>query len=434
MGLIELTERQAIMTDVDFKMMPVNEGRSRVWHARRQNVRDVAVARDLRLTVHVNMQALEAEWRLLEASSATSLHQSFDWCAAWAATHTNQLLLVRGSIGRKTVFILPLELVRGRFFRTARFIGSPHSNINTGLFAAEFDPLTREQLARTLIADLATKLSRVADIVTLEKMPFEWRGAGHPLASLPAVRNQNSSFQLPLLLNFEATLAQLNAKRRRKKFRVSEKRLEALGGYEHIVATTPDERQRTLNRFFEQKAARFKALGLPDVFQDCETRAFFHTLAAIGPIGDRQPLELHAIRLRGNQQGRIIAIAGLSRKGDHVICQFGSIDEDIAADASPGELLFYLMIRKCNAEGVSLFDFGIGDQAYKRSWCTVETPQQDIVLPLTIRGRLGASAHRIAVRLKAGIKKNKQAYAFVQRLRQRRQTPGSAAVRDTADD
>ncbi|CAN7444339.1 GNAT family N-acetyltransferase [Pararhizobium sp. LjRoot235] len=421
------------MTDADFKMMPVNEARSRLWHAR-EKVHDVAVTRDLRLTVHVNMQPLEADWRLLEASSAASLHQSFDWCAAWAATHANQLLLVRGSIGRKTVFILPLELVRGRFFRTARFIGSPHSNINTGLFAAEFDPLNREHLARTLIADLATKLSRVADIVTLEKMPFEWRGAGHPLASLPAVRNQNSSFQLPLLVNFEATLAQLNAKRRRKKFRVSEKRLEALGGYEHIVATTPDERQQTLDLFFGQKAARFKALGLPDVFQDCETQAFFHTLAAIGPTGDRQPLELHAIRLRGNQQGRVVAIAGLSRKGDHVICQFGSIDEDIAADASPGELLFYLMIRKCNAEGVSLFDFGIGDQTYKRSWCTVETPQQDIVLPLTIRGRLAASAHRFAVRLKAEIKKNKQAYAFVQRLRQRRQTPGSAAANDTVDD
>jgi CelD/BcsL family acetyltransferase involved in cellulose biosynthesis len=433
MGLIQLTERQPIMTDVDFKMMPVNEARSRVWHAR-EKAHDAAMTRDLRLTVHVNMQPLEADWRLLEASSVASLHQSFDWCAAWAATHASQLLLVRGSIGRKTVFILPLELVRGRFFRTARFIGSPHSNINTGLFAAEFDPLASEQLARTLIADVAMKLSRVADIITLEKMPLEWRGAGHPLASLPAVRNQNSSFQLPLLLNFEATLAQLNAKRRRKKFRVSEKRLEALGGYEHVVATTPDDRQQTLNLFFEQKAARFKALGLPDVFQDRETQAFFRTLAAIGPTGDRQPLELHAVRLRGTQQGRIVAIAGLSRKGDHVICQFGSIDENIAADASPGELLFYLMIRKCNAEGVSLFDFGIGDQTYKRSWCTVETVQHDIVLPLTLRGRLAAWAHRCAVGLKAQIKKNKQAYAFVQRLRQRWQTPGSTAASDTVDD
>ena len=51
--------------------------------------------------------------------------------------------------------------------------------------------------------------------------------------------------------------------------------------------------------------------------------------------GDGQPLELNAIRLRGRTSGRIVAIAGLSRKGDHVICQFGSIDEDMAARRQP---------------------------------------------------------------------------------------------------
>ncbi|OBZ96243.1 cellulose biosynthesis protein CelD [Pararhizobium polonicum] len=414
------------MTDVDLNMMPVSKARRRVWHARREKAQDIAAARDLRLTVHVSMDALEADWRALEASSATSLHQGFDWCAAWAATHSSQLLLVRGSIGPKTLFILPLELVRGRLFRTARFIGSPHSNLNTGLFATDIDPLTCEQLASSLIAELSAKLSRVADIVTLDKMPFDWHGTPHPLTSLPAVRNQNSSFQLPLLANFEATLAQLNAKRRRKKFRVSQRRLDALGGYEYVIAKTPQERRQILDLFFEQKAIRFKALGLPNVFQDRETQAFFHALAAVEPTAEGQPLELNAIRLRGEQNGRIVAIAALSRKGDHVICQFGSIDENLGAEASPGELLFYHIISRYNAEGMTLFDFGIGDQAYKRSWCTVETVQRDIVLPLTLRGRLAAAAHHTAVWLKVGIKKNKKVYAFVQRLRQGRQTPGTA--------
>lgn len=422
------------MTDVDFNLMPVNEARRRVWHARREKTQDITVAHDLKLSVHVSMEALEADWRVLESSGATSLHQGFDWCKAWARTHDNQILLVRGSVDQRTVFILPLELVRGRFFRAARFLGSPHSNINTGIFAEDFDPISCKKLAAALIADLSAKLSRVADIVTLEKMPFDWRGVRHPLASLPAVRNQNSSFQLPLLDSFETTLSQINAKRRRKKFRVSEKRLEALGGYDHIVATTELERRRILDLFFEQKAIRFKALGLPNVFQDSETQAFFHALAALGPTQNGQPLELNAIRLKGEHAGRIVAIAGLSRKGDHVICQFGSIDEDVAADSSPGELLFYLMIQKCHADGVKIFDFGIGDQAYKRSWCTTETIQRDIVLPLTLRGRLAAGAHRAVVRAKASIKKNKRVYAFLQRVRQQRQAPGMQPPAETDAD
>ena len=419
------------MADVDFNMTPVNGARRRVWRARRETVRDIAPARDLKLSIHVSMQALEADWRALEVTSATSLHQSFDWCTAWARTHDTQLLLVRGRVGRKTVFILPLELVRGWFFRTARFIGSPHSNLNTGLFAADFDPQTAEHLADAVIDALSTKLSRVADIVTLEKMPLIWRSERHPLAGLPAVRNPNSSFQLPLLGSFEETLSQLNAKRRRKKFRISERRLEALGGYEHIVATTPQERRQLLELFFEQKKVRFRALGLPNVFQDKETQDFFHALAALETKGDAHPLELQAVRLCGEHQGRILAIAGLSRKGDHVICQFGSIGEDIAAESSPGELLFYLAIRRYNEEGVALFDFGIGDQGYKRSWCTVETIQRDIILPLTLRGKLAARAHRMAVRLKAAIKQDKRAYAFVQRLRQGRQAPADSADSDS---
>lgn len=422
------------MTDVEFNMMPLERTRSpRVWRRRREKVRDISATQGLHISVHVSMAALEADWRALEASSAISLHQSFDWCAAWASVHKNQILLVRGTLQGRTVFILPLELVRGTLFRTARFIGSPHSNINTGIFAAEFDPASCKRMAASLLADLATKLARVADIVTLEKMPFDWRGVRHPLASLPAVRNQNASYQLPLLGDFEKTLAQINAKRRRKKFRVSEKRLEAIGGYEHVIASTPFEQRETLDLFFEQKAIRFKALGLPNVFKDSQTQNFFHTLAAMEATADGHLLELHAIRLLGKNEGRIIAIAGISRKGDHVICQFGSIDETVAADSSPGELLFFLMIRKFTEEGAALFDFGIGDQGYKRSWCTLETVQRDIVLPLTTRGHMAAMMHRAHVKLKAAVKSNKQAYAFVQRLRQKRQTEKAATVEQSDD-
>jgi CelD/BcsL family acetyltransferase involved in cellulose biosynthesis len=416
-------------------IMPADEAPRRVWVAERNRFQELLAPSEadsaLNLTVHVSLERLEEEWRALESGNRVSLHQSFDWCSTWAASHENQLLLVRGRIGQQTAFILPLELVRGRFFRTVRFIGADHSNINTGVFADDLDLADNEQLASKLIAELSLKLSRVADIVTLEKIPLAWRGSRHPLASLPAVKNQNASYQLPLFESFERTLAQLNAKRRRKKFRVSEKRLEALGGYEHVVAATEEERRKLLCVFFRQKAERFKAMGLPNVFQDAETQAFFHALADRPHTHDNRPLELHAIRLKGENAGRIVAVAGLSRKGDHVICQFGSIDETLAAECSPGEFLFHIAIEKCCREGAALFDFGIGDQPYKRSWCTVETPQYDIVLPLTTRGRLAAFVHRMIVRTKAAIKKNRRFYNFIQKIRQKRQSADGAA--ETAD-
>lgn len=384
-------------------------------------------AEKITVSIHTDMDTLEAEWRVLDENGQNSLHQSFDWCAAWRKTHERQTLFVRAARGRQTLFILPLEIDRGRLFRTARLIGSDHSNLNTGLFADQ-DATPPTELVRVLTCGIKRQLRGFADIVTLDKTPETWRGKVHPLAALPALQNADSSFQLPLLRNIERTLAQLNAKRRRKKMRISERRLAVLGGYDYVVARETSEAHALLETFFHQKAARFEAHGLPDVFQDAKTRAFFRQLAQRGQAADGQLLELNAIRLKDEHEGRILAIAGLSRKGDHVICQFGSIDEEIAADSSPGELLFYRIIERLCLEGVALFDFGIGDQPYKRSWCTIETRLRDIVLPVTLRGYLAANFYRGAMLAKRLIKTNKASYAFVQRLRQRCQSVQKPAV------
>ncbi|WP_245446252.1 GNAT family N-acetyltransferase [Metarhizobium album] len=367
--------------------------------------------------VHHRMEPLEREWRSLERNNGNSLHQGYDWCAAWIKTHDTQPAIVRATDGDKTLFILPLEIVRHNMVRTAQFIAGRFSNINTGLFSPEFRSLTDEITMRSIGGRLIESLRDKADIVTLRNVPLLWRDEPHPFRYLPSIVNQNHAFQLPLLETFTATIAQLNAKRRRKKFRSQVKRLEVSGGFDHIVARTPVERSALMELFFQQKAVRFKALGLPNVFHAPETQAFFHLLLETDGGGRDTPLQLHAIRLKGEHEGKIAAIAGLSRKGDHIICQFGSIDESVAAEASPGELLFWLMIEQACAEDATLFDFGIGDQGYKRSWCPVETVQHDILLPISAVGRFAVVAQRGVTRTKAAIKGNPRVYALLQRLR-----------------
>ncbi|MFD1327108.1 GNAT family N-acetyltransferase [Mycoplana ramosa] len=370
------------------------------------------------IQLHNRMEPLEATWRRLETGGDLSLHQSYDWCRAWAQTHDSRLLIVEGVHAGRTELIMPLEIVRRGPVRTARFLGSRFSNINTGLYTESFRSLVTPAMLRRALDQARWQFSRHFDLFMLENMPLRWRGHEHPFSRLPAVLNQNAAYQLPLLADFDQTLAQVNAKRRRKKFRQSERRLEALGGYQHFIAETPGDAGATLDRFFQQKAARFEALGLPNVFRDEETQAFFRALARIPATKDAYALQLHALRIRsGDDQGKIIAIAGLSRKGDHVICQFGSIDETLAPETSPGEFLFHLMIRKLCGEGVALFDFGIGDQAYKRSWCNTETFQHDLLWPTTAAGRAVAVLHRAKASAKRAIKQSPRLYGFVQRLR-----------------
>jgi CelD/BcsL family acetyltransferase involved in cellulose biosynthesis len=371
---------------------------------------------ELDIELFDRMEPLEEEWRALERDNLSSLHQSYDWCMAWVAAFRRPLAILRGRSGNRTAFILPVEIVASRGMRIAKFIGADHSNINTGLiseaFAESSDTVDSPHLAARLRAALAGK----ADLLLLQNIPLEWRGRRNMLAGLPMVQNQNHAYQLPFLESFEKTLQQLNAKSRRKKFRVQSRRLEAVGGFDYIVPEEPAEQHELLDLFFRLKSARFAALGLPDVFADAKTKAFLHGLIDKRD-GGNFGLQMHGLRLKGEYEGRIAALSGISRKGDHVICQFGAIDEELVADASPGEFLFWQMISGLHGKGVALFDFGLGDQTYKRSWAPVETDHYDVVLPVSGLGIAAGTAHRAITRGKAFIKARPGLYKFAQNIR-----------------
>ena len=362
-----------------------------------------------------SIEAIEHEWRALEHDNLNSLHQGYDWCASWMKAYGHPAAVIRGKAGTQTVFIIPVEIVRSRGVRVAKFIGADHSNINTGLFAADLaDAFDADGLAARISGALKGK----ADLLLLQNIPLTWRGRRNPLALLPMVQNQNHAYQLPLFDTMEATLKQLNAKSRRKKFRVQSKRLEEIGGFDYVHGTDAKSQNALLDQFFRLKSERFKAMGLPDVFADPETKAFLHGAIDIRDTNNELAgLEMHAIQLKGEHAGHLAAVAGISRKGDHVICQFSAIDESIGAEASPGEFLFWQMISGLHGKGVSMFDFGLGDQGYKRSWAPVETDHYDVVLPLTARGMAAGAAHRLVTRTKGYIKSQQRLYRAAQRLR-----------------
>ncbi|MFT4183647.1 MAG: GNAT family N-acetyltransferase [Rhizobium sp.] len=384
----------------------------------------------LHIEIHDGMAPLASEWRLLEEDDLASLHQSYHWCAAWVETFQYPLAIVRGMLGGRTAFLLPLEIIRNKGVRRAEFIGARHSNINTGLFSKAFLETFGNGLTASHLAAIAQALRGKADLMLLRNVPLAWRGRESPLASLPAVENQNHAFQLPFLGSFEASLKQVNAKRRRKKFKHQSRILDEKGGYDYVIAA-PDEQHVLLDLFFRQKAVRFKAAGLPDVFHDVPTQIALHRL--LKRRDGHAALEMHALRLKGRHEGHIPAIAALSRKGDHVICQFASIDETLVAEASPGELLFWLMVERLHREGVALFDFGIGDQGYKRSWCPVETIQHDLILPVSGIGRIAAVAQKNITRAKMAIKANPRLYGFIQRRRARHGDHAAAVVETDGD-
>lgn len=389
-------------------------GRSLRASESRASVR--AVSRPGRLTarVHTHVAEVETLWRAMERASQVTLHQTYDWCAAWAAMPGIETRIVVVELDGRPAVLLPLEIVTIAGIKVARLIGTKHSNANSPIFSTAF----LEAADAGLVDDLVTAIRGLAigaDTLAIDKLRPLCGDFGQPLLTLPHAVSQNPTFQLPLLATFEATLAQINAKRRRKKFRVSHRRLEPLGGYRHTVASDEAMAQALLTEFFRQKAVRLQAQGLPDVFAEPGVQDAFRRLA--GFTGGPPVLAMHAIVLEGENEGVILALAGLTEKDGHVTCQFGSIDDAKTPDASVGELLFYLMIEQAVLTGKHTFDFGVGDQPYKRSWCPVMTEHHDIFLPLNAKGRIGALALSSVVRMKRFVKTSPALKAVAARLR-----------------
>jgi CelD/BcsL family acetyltransferase involved in cellulose biosynthesis len=361
-----------------------------------------------RLCFYSNIESVEHIWRHLERDTAVSVHQSYDWCKAWVEAHGNPLLIIGGMAGEPS-WLLPLEILRQGPFRIARYIGADFSNLNTGIV-----PDPERATIKLLLERNHAELKAHADIILLENMADGWREKANPLAGAYSVRNQNSSYQLTLKPSFEDTLAQLDSQKKHKRFRASERKLKALGGYQHGISVRGDAAHQVLDEFFRQKHARLVARGLPDVFSDLQVREFFHLLLEHQGTSSQAAFELHWLKAHMDGQEKVLAIAGLSRKGDHVICQFGSVDDTAAPTTSPGEALFYLIIQQLCREQIKIFDFGIGDQPYKRAWCNVETPQFDYMIPLTQAGKAFLQLHRLKTVMKRRIKENPKIYQLVQ--------------------
>lgn len=362
-------------------------------------------------------EVVEAEWRELARLPHNSLHQGFDWCCAWWQAEQRTPLIVRGRAEGRTVMLLPLELRTEYGLRTARFPGERFNNVNSSLTSADFLPLDPKASSR-LVEALNKALAPQADLLVLDTMPLSFAGVQNPFHASLTAEHPDRSFQLPLKASMDETIAQLNAKTRRKRYRQQCRRLEALGGFQHYCPDEASGQHALLDLFFDQKSERLAAAGLPDVFRPPQIRSFFHELIDRSVGARDYPLKLHALRLADDERS-IVAISGLSRKGDHVLCQFGSIDDKLCPDASPGELLFWLMIEQACGEGAAVFDFGLGDQPYKRSWCTQETILYDVLLPLSWKGRLLRPTLAAIGGLKRAIKRNAVLYSWAQRLRSR---------------
>lgn len=344
------------------------------------------------------------------------------WIRAWSDAVNEDAFIAFVERDGRAVMALALEVVRQGPFRVARFMGGNHANGNfvaTGKGSAPLDAADRKQLASAI-----RRARPDVDIVVLERQNPAQDGHPNPFARLATIQSPNVSLAVDLAGGFAETLSRVGGKRKRKKYRLQVNKFTDAGGYRLIEATTPGDVERLIADFFVMKAERFRKKGIHDVFAPREIREFFRQLY-LHSLDEKEPsFVLHAVEVGGELK----AVNGLSMLSHSVVCEFGGIRDD-DSNASPGFFLDYSNIEQSCERGKKLYDFSVGDEDYKRSWCNVETWQFDVLLPLTAKGHIAFAYDVTRARIVRSIKSSEFLWSLVKRFRKR-----GAEVKPETDD
>ncbi len=357
----------------------------------------------------------EAIWRGFEDQQHFHTpYQRFDLLSNWQRQVGERdgalpFIVIAYDAERRPLLLLPLALRHEHGVRTACFMGGKHTTFNIALWDRGF-------AGDATAADLDALISAIrerseADVLALGQQPLRWRDLPNPMALLPHQASANDCPLLTMAAGAAPSVLISNSFRRRLKGK--ERKLQTLPGYRYGVATTDSEIKRLLDWFFRIKPLRMAEQKLPNVFAEPGVEDFIRSACA-APLADGgHAIDIHALEC----DDEVIAIFAGVADGHRYSMMFNTYTMSGNSRYSPGLILMRNIIDHYAGLGYRALDLGIGSDDYKRLFCKSEEPIFDCFIPLTLRGRVAASAMSGINRAKHLVKHNQALFHMAQKLR-----------------
>jgi CelD/BcsL family acetyltransferase involved in cellulose biosynthesis len=362
-----------------------------------------------------DLSQAEAIWRDLEVERNFSTpYQRYDFLDPWQRGVGERegllpFIVVAYDAEHRPLLLLPLALGLKHGVRTAAFMGGKHSTFNMALWDRDF-------AVEATGADLDALMSAIrerseADVLALARQPLRWRDVPNPMALLP---NQPSANDCPLMtiVSEEPPTARISSSFRRR-LKGKERKLQALSGYRYHVANTAADVKRILDWFFQIKPLRMAEQKLPNVFAEPGVDDFIRG-ACMAPLASGgHVIDIHALEC----DDEVIAIFAGVADGHRFSMMFNTYTMSENSRYSPGLILMRNIVDHYTELGYRALDLGIGSDGYKRLFCKDDEPIFDSFIPLTLRGKIAASAMSGINRAKHLVKHNQTLFHMAQKLR-----------------
>jgi CelD/BcsL family acetyltransferase involved in cellulose biosynthesis len=376
---------------------------------------------NLELTLYADLAAIEPIWRAFESEASHTFFQSFAWLDAWQR-HVGALLGVVPTIvtGRHPdgtlLFILPLAIERRRGVRHLRFLGSELCDYNAPMLHPRFAELVEGSFPaqwRRIVALLRADPRFAFDVVDLQKMPERVGEQPNPLLALGTVPNPSGAYLTRLTGTWDEFYAEKRSSGTRKKERKQLRQLGEFGEVRFVDALEGEERARTLDLLFEQKAASFARMGVRNIF----TRPGYRELFTAFVLDPRSRPYVHLSRL---EVGSTIAAASIGFTA--VGCYYLVLSSYLARDMArfgPGRTHLQELLQYAIRNGFSAFDFTIGDELYKQDWSDARLTLHDHLSAANLRGSIAVGLTTGFRAAKRTIKQNPVMWQLFSRARSR---------------
>ena len=363
----------------------------------------------VRMAFTDSLTEVEPVWRALEANGIDSPGQSFDFVRIWTETfdipRQNQVYVSVDIAGRP---LMVIALERSRRSGTDRLM--PFAGTHVGVNAPLID---RTRMALLSEAERRMIWTRIRETLDADVIQFGRVLEADAASFSDATCIASDCLHRTEFPDWESCDKQQRTRSRRKHDKQQGQKLAAMGEvtYEEIGADR--DANAAIDVLFSDRAARFAAQGIADPFAAPQVRAFYRTIFAEGETlkGQMQVLRLN---------GAIVAARYNLVSGNRMFCLISSMNTDPCLQpGSPGKQILVRLMQSIFGQGISSFDMGAGLTDEKRHWCNVQLPLVEVLMPVTLKGRVFVALSNLWPRLKRAIKRNERLFAFARRLRAR---------------
>jgi CelD/BcsL family acetyltransferase involved in cellulose biosynthesis len=292
------------------------------------------------------------------------------------------------------LMLLPLGIERRHGVRVLSFLDGGLSDYNSPVVF----PATRNWGVNE-VRSIWQALQRILpsfNLAILEKMPEQIGDLRNPLTLLGTSRLPVSGHAMTLSGTWDEFVAKrLPHRRSRRRYR---RQLEERGKLTFETAKQPEQFGAFLTTLIRQKIRRHRETLTVAGFDQPGYRSFVKEVTDSLPT----PVPIHLSALKSDQT--VIAAHWGYVVGSRFYYMIPSYEGDAWRAFAPGHLLTEELIQWSFANGIDVFDFGIGDEDYKLEYCDVVIPLHIASIPVTFKGVAYCAALKVTEKLKRRLK------------------------------